>query len=48
MIDIGEEIINLENRMPISILDVVYDIREMYYKKLKTKFTPKSRKDVGL
>lgn len=35
MIDIGEEIINLENRMPISILDVVYDIREMYYKNSK-------------
>lgn len=35
MIDIGEEIINLENRMPISILDFVYDIREMNYKNSK-------------
>ena len=51
VINIGEEIINLGNKMSfnnVTILDELYDIRDMYYKKFKAKFTPKSRKGLGL
>jgi len=51
VIDIGEEIINLWNKMPLDnilIIDDLYDIRDMYYKKFKAKFTPKSRKGLGI
>lgn len=47
IIDIGEELINLEYQIPfdeISILDDLYDIMNMYYKKFKAKFTPKPRR----
>lgn len=51
VIDIGKEIINIENKMPfddILILDDLYDIMDTYYKKFKAKFTPKSRKGIWL
>ncbi len=51
VIDIGEEIINLEDQIPfddVLILDDLYDIADAYYGKFKDKFMPKSRKRIGL
>lgn len=47
VIDVGKEIENLENQMPvddISILDDLYEIMNKYYKKFRDTFAPKLNK----
>lgn len=47
VIDVGKEIINLENQMPaddLSILDDLYEIMNKYYKEFRDRFTPKLTK----